>query len=95
MTKYRIGDQVKIVEYGLMAWTKEKIIDGKWRVLDTPEWFDMSPERVGRIGIIIKATETQGKDGYVLWSKKDGRTAWYHNDQIKLLHRPKYIKHEN
>jgi hypothetical protein len=90
MTKFKVGDQVKIVNYGHLYWTQE--------VEDTPYyhrpegggcWYDMSPGLVGKVGIIVEAHKTQGIDNYSI-KGEPSKKAWYHNDQLELIHRPEY-----
>ena len=86
MAKYKVGDQVEIINYGHKMWRNEKMVDGEIIQLKETEWFDMFPEKVGLVGIIIEAHETQNRDMYSLY----GIGAWYYNDNLKLIHRPEY-----
>lgn len=89
MTKFRIGDQVKIINYGNRGWRYEKIDDnGKLIQLDEPEVFDLNPQLIGQTGIVVKAKKTQNIDDYALFGPE--KSAWYHNSQLELIYRPKY-----
>jgi len=81
MTEFKVGDQVEIVNYGGLIY--EKGDDGALHARD------LLPYIIGQRGIIVKAKTTQNIDNYSI----DGipsKTAWYQNDQLELVHRPKY-----
>jgi hypothetical protein len=79
MTKYKVGDQVRVVNYGSWIW--------EWRA-QRMEWVDISPELVGQTGVVVDAHKTQEIDQYKL--KGPNKVAWYHNDQLELIYRPEY-----
>ena len=51
MTKYKLEDQVKIVNYGHLVFN-----------FDSKEGIDISPNKIGNKGIIYEAHQTQGID---------------------------------
>ena len=59
-------------------------------LVQTPpdKYHDDRPHRA----IIIKAHKTQGIDQYEVFFPDGygGKSAWYWNDELKLLHRPEY-----
>lgn len=83
MTKFKVGDQVKVVGYGhcVITGINESGTDAKI--------IDLSPEAVGQIGIISQAREVQRIDQYAIEGIK-GKHAWYQNGQLELVYRPKY-----
>jgi hypothetical protein len=81
MTKFRVGDQVEIVNYGAPYWD--------WTKGKEPVVIDLMPYLIGEVGIIAKAQTTQGQDKYSIEGIK-GMTAWYDNGQLKLIIRPNY-----
>ena len=84
MTKYKVGDKVRIVNYGHKVWMYQKMVDGKIIELDEVEWYDMCPERVGMLATIRKVTVTQGIDKYGLTTEL-GNISWFHNNQLELV----------
>lgn len=94
MTKFKVGDQVKIINYGHPFWWNPKSGIPKLNLPIIQEnesltVFDMSPELVGQIGIISQATTTQEIDQYAIEGIKH-KHAWYTNDQLELVYRPQY-----
>jgi hypothetical protein len=94
MTKYKVGDQVKIVNYGSSFWWNPKSGIPKLNfpiIYESVEVivFDMNPELVGQVGVVSKANTTQNIDNYAIEGIKD-KHAWYHNDQLELVYRPEY-----
>lgn len=87
-TLYKIGDQVEIVNYGHLLISTEPIKEYKLYKKLKYYYYDTSPELVGKKGIIIESHKTQGEDTYSL--KGISKVAWYSNNQLKLIHRPKY-----
>ena len=88
MSKFKIGDQVEVVNYGSLAWRRQKMVGDEVIPLPETEWYDPSPDLVGERGIVTKVTNTQGVDKYSLTGTT--KSAWYYNDQLKLIVRPKY-----
>ncbi len=78
-TQFKVGDQVKIINYGhrIYSFDKEK------------QDIDLSPEIIGKVGIIVEAHKTQDIDNYSIHGIK-GKTAWYNNNQLELIYRPEY-----
>lgn len=82
MTKFKVGDQVKVINYG------HKVID----LESATGWWDMEERAIGQIGIIKEADRVQGSDEYCLHFPNGfgGKAAWYDNGQLELVHQPKY-----
>lgn len=94
MTKFKLGDRVKIVNYGSLAIVPQlpeyqtlldnsKIIgryDKKSVLVDTnPQW-------LGETGTIEKCTITQGIEQYSIIPDKEGvATAWFTTKQLELI----------
>lgn len=82
MTKFKVGDIVRVVNYGHLIWDINASNDG---IIDV----DINPEIVGRRGIIVKAYTTQGNDRYAieldLINGSRGKYAWYDNEQLELI----------
>lgn len=68
--KYLIGEKVEIVNYGSIC----KIMG---------EFKDISPELIGKKGIITEVHITQNIPMYAIAGIK--KYAWYYEDQIKIL----------
>lgn len=74
-------DRVKVVNYGHLIW---KVIEGKIA------WDDLSPELVGREGIITDILITQGKSGYKLALDNHHpheKVCWYSESQLEIVER--------
>lgn len=88
MNKYKIGDKVRIVNYGHLIYESSKnenplkfktiSDDGNIRIMD------MLPEIVGKEGVIVDISETQGEVSYAI-DGIVGKHAWYNEDQIELI----------
>ncbi len=86
---YKIGDKVKIVNYGHLIWEHKD--EPKERKLNFPlimedgnlMFLDMSPELIGKEGIIMQTTETQGKMKYAI--EGPNKYGWYNGDQLELI----------
>jgi hypothetical protein len=74
--KLKVGDKVRVINYGSLLWENDK-----YGNLTT---FDMSPELIGKEGVVSKVTKTQGVTEYAV----DGipeKHAWYDRDQLERL----------
>jgi len=93
-TKFKVGDQVKIINYGHPIWAhNSETMPISFPVIwvgDDTKVYDMSPELIGQTGVIDKVNITQGKDGYSI-NGINGKLDWYNNDQLEFLIRPDYI----
>lgn len=69
MKKFNVGDKVRIINYGHMA---------VWQGKD----FDMTPEIIGKEGIICIANG--GYQGYAINGIPE-KHAWYNEDQLELI----------
>ncbi len=90
--KFKEGDKVTISNYGHLLWIykaeQKAYFEAGMSESDKPKniicetedmyYFDLSPEKVGRRDIIVKAVTTQGKPQYSL--ALNG--AWYNEDQL-------------
>jgi hypothetical protein len=92
MSKFKVGDKVKVVNYGSIYWTRKGepvpssfvLLKGSLEI--SPYlWYDMQPELVGKQGIIT-AVGSSG-DEYSL-SGIEGKIAWYENQQLELQVNP-------
>lgn len=84
---YATGDKVEVINYGHPYWSKELNTDHPLNYLGKVEYgyyYDMSPELVGKQGIIEKVSITQGIPQYSLIGIP-GKTAWYDEKQLKLI----------
>jgi hypothetical protein len=94
MSKFHIGDKVKIVKYGALHWINkhdeynklhpptENII---WE--DENTWYcDMRPDLVGQIGIINAVPESHISSSPYQYSI-DKIGAWYTDNQLELIAR--------
>jgi len=88
--KYRVGDSVKIVKYGHPVWEHKAAYPdpykGRCPIIFENEQFrvlDIAPELIGRSGIVVIATLTQGQAMYSI----DGIGSWYVNNQLELIDR--------
>jgi hypothetical protein len=94
MTKFKIGDQVRIIGYGQPFWwnSNSGMPRPNFPVIEENEdltVFDLRPEIIGQVGIVSKAETCQGRGTYAL----EGTTiyAWYDDDQLELIFRPEYL----
>lgn len=83
MTKFKIGDMVKVVNYG-----HRLLMGPDMQLQGYPYKWDMRPEVVGQTGIVTTAEETQGRSQYVV--EGPSKHAWYDDDQLELVYRPDY-----
>lgn len=92
MTKFKIGDMVKVVNYGhlilmspeMLSQTSFPIIGGKW--------VDIDKDVVGQTGIVVEAQVTQERSQYAV--KGPSKHAWYDDGQLELIYRPEYPAEE-
>jgi len=91
--KYAIGDRVEIVNYGQSMWFKRdgRAEDSKYPVIKTSKrniWYDISPELIGKQGIIARTQTIQGISSYAICFK-NSTSAWYSEDQMKMIKKTK------
>ncbi len=79
MTKYKLGDQVKIVNYGHLYFGEE-----------SKQAVDIAPHSIGQIGIVTEAEKVLGVDKYSLAMPSNCKQSWYDNGQLELVYRPSY-----
>lgn len=87
--RYKVGDRVRVVHYGHAIWEhkSEDISVSSFPIIQqSDEWIvrDMSPEMIGREGIVKTVSLAQGKPSYAL-SEIKGKAAWYNEDQLELV----------
>jgi hypothetical protein len=87
-SKFKIGDKVKVVNYGHLMWVNKKI-GGKFNLpivkeTETYVCYDTNKGIVGNSGIVKDVKETQGFFNYSLSGIK-GKSAWYTEDQIEIV----------
>ena len=94
MTKFKLGDKVKVIKYGSLLWYNKLewklMLENKLTTSDKPNnilgeddnfWFcDMQPNLVGQIGIVSKVDNNQ----YALEGIST-KSAWYFGQQLELL----------
>lgn len=79
-TKYKIGDQVRVVNYGHRFW--KYVGDNKTVPVD------IRPEYIGETGIITSAEKSQDIDKYSI--SGTSKSSPFYNDQLELIYRPEY-----
>jgi len=76
--KFKIGDRVKIVNYGHRIISYKPLIGAK---LLGPNEYDIRPEMVGKVGAIYEV----GKSGYGIDLDGRGKHAWYDKVQLEKI----------
>ena len=88
MANYRIGDKVKIINYGHLIWELEgQESNSPFKVIfknDKVRALDMSPSLVGQIGIVSAVGSTQGIPEYAI-DNIEGKHSWYNESQMELI----------
>ena len=91
--KFNIGDVVKVVRYGHVLWAageedkKRMAKTGRFKLIqeiDNVEYWDVSPELVGRTGTIDNISITQNVPSYSV-SGIPEKHAWYVESQLELV----------
>lgn len=72
--KYKIGDRVRVVNYGHQIFRNKK---GKMIPID------MSPEHIGRDGIVVEISMTNDIPKYAIHGPN--KKSWYYEDQMELV----------
>jgi hypothetical protein len=81
--KFKIGDMVKVVNYRSVFWHCK---DGKTFEMDS------CPDLIGKVGIVVKATETQNINQYAIEGIPE-KYAWYNEEQLEMVnHNPNSIE---
>lgn len=75
---YGIGDKVRIVNYGHNIYTYNK--------KDGTKTVDLSPDIVGKEGIVSKAIRTRDTPQYAI-DGLHGKHAWFSEDQMEMISR--------
>ena len=96
MTKFNIGDKVRIVNYGQLMWGNKSAHGGKllegFPIIQEDEdflWVDLRPDIVGQEGVVDVAKTNQGIDEYSV----HGVGAWFNNDQLEFIKQHNSRKH--
>ena len=74
MNKFKIGNVVKVINYGGLVWYR---VGGELK-----EW-DICPQMVGQTGIVREVNEVQGSYKYAL--DIPGKQAWYDEGQLESI----------
>ncbi len=82
---YKIGDKVRIINYGHPIWESKsfyKESTSKHIIYEDEElrWIDISPNIVGKEGIVEKVDVVQGTPQYSI----KGIGAWYFEEQMEM-----------
>lgn len=85
MTKFKIGDMVRVVNYGhpilmspdMLAQTSFPVIGGRW--------VDIDKDVVGQTGVVVEAQVTQGRSQYAV--EGPSKHAWYDDEQLELIYK--------
>lgn len=83
----KIGDKVRVVGAGGIVFSVDPMISKSFVYLgyeDGFHWYDILPGIVGRDGVVVDITETQGNKKYSL-SGIPEKSSWYSDDQLELV----------
>lgn len=82
--KFKIGDNVRIVNYGhpIWSWGEMKCFKLIEKSKNGMFWYDICPELVGKKAVVDGLSETQGKHSYFLAGVN--KHAWYSDNQLEL-----------
>lgn len=99
--KFKIGDKVRVINYGHKMWMHKDVINHPQWHKDTPIlkeeenilWCDVEPSLVGKIGEIrevvqVKRISADGNEESVGQYSINGipqKVAWYQEDQLELV----------
>lgn len=84
---FKIGDKVKIANYGHAIWENKNQPFGEGHNFPTISedenirWIDIKPELVGKEGVVSKVGITQGIPEYSI----EGIGSWYSEKQLELV----------
>lgn len=92
-SKFKIGDKVKIVNYGHLMWVSKSNTERLANITmpkvyedDTFEYFDMAPELVGQKRVVRDISLCQGRFDYALCNEDgSGYIAWLSEKQLELI----------
>lgn len=74
--KFKIGDEVEIVNYGHNIWSSDG--NGHFEILDIAKGV------IGQKGVIVKVLDTQGIPKYAI-DGIIGKHAWFDEQQLKYI----------
>lgn len=91
MSKFNIGDQVRVINYGSLIFItnyKKTDSDTVWEETEAGITCDLKPELIGQTGIITEAIgeENTAYSIHGIPDKKKG----YADGQLELVYRPDY-----
>lgn len=87
-SRYKAGDTVKVVNYGHLFWEHKNVkVKLDFPIVYEDEhvlWKDMSPEIIGKTGIISEVKKIQGQYEYCIEGIPE-KHAWYYEDQLEMV----------
>lgn len=87
MSKFNVGDKVRIVKYGSWMWVNKKEVQPTdWPLIGEKEnvyIYDWNSELVGQEGIVTQVTKPQNLYQYSLHGPNT--VAWYDEEQLELV----------
>lgn len=98
--KFKVGDQVKVVNYGHECWllndpfNNEMVSENPTRYIFMSKsgngaYYDDRPEIIGKIGIVSEVRECQEYWHYAIEGIPE-KHSWYDEEQLELVYRPEY-----
>lgn len=81
--EYKVGDHVEIINYGSIIYSKSNLLFKSIGVCGSLQIYDMSPELIGKQGIIDGSSTVQGRTTYSI--SGINKHAWYDKQQLKLI----------
>lgn len=91
-TKFKVGDRVRIVNYGHLIYVHpestmlELFTSKPYSKSKEMVTFDLNPRIIGTEWIITEAKVIQGIDGYEIHNDTN-TIAWVHNNQLELINK--------
>ena len=86
MSKFKVGDKVKVVNYGHLIWMSDEMANLMREPKPIPSKgeyaYDLNPSVVGKGGV-VKGVDSKGYS-YAL-DGIAGKTAWFEEDQLELV----------
>lgn len=86
--KYKIGDRVRVVNYGSLLMTNEEWHKTTLAPIVLKDgnivWLDIAPELVGKEGTVKEASSQTGLHKYAI-EGIPGKTSWYTEGQMEKV----------
>lgn len=83
--KFKVGDKVRVIKYGHLIWQNkpEEVRLGfkVYEETDSLVWYDMRPEKIGKEGVVVNVSITQGIPKY----STDPLGAWLDEEQLEKV----------